>query len=81
MAFLVSPGVQVKETDLTNIIPAVATSIGGFAGRFEWGPVNEVTLVSSEQNLIENYDEVEDIAKLYPFYHGTINKKNGILEV
>ena len=55
MAFLVSPGVQVKETDLTNIIPAVATSIGGFAGRFEWGPVNEVTLVSSEQNLINNF--------------------------
>ena len=55
MAFLVSPGVQVKETDLTNIIPAVATSIGGFAGRFEWGPVNEVTLVSSEQNLIDQF--------------------------
>ncbi len=34
-----------------------------------------------KQNLIENYDEVEDIAKLYPFYHGTINEKNGILEV
>jgi len=37
MAFLVSPGVQIVEKDLTNIIPAVATSIGGFAGKFEWG--------------------------------------------
>ena len=30
-----------------------------------------------------NYQSVlteEDIAKLYPFYHGTINEKNGILE-
>lgn len=34
-----------------------------------------------KQNLIENYDEVESIAKLYPFYHGTINEDNGILEV
>ena len=55
MAFLVSPGVQVKETDLTNIIPAVATSVGGFVGQFKWGPVNEVTTVSGEQNLIDQF--------------------------
>ena len=55
MAFLVSPGVQVKETDLTNIIPAVATSTGGFVGRFKWGPADEVTTVSGEQNLIDQF--------------------------
>ena len=55
MAFLVSPGVQIKETDLTNIIPAVATSIGGFVGNFEWGPVDEVTTVSSEQSLLDQF--------------------------
>ena len=27
MAFLVSPGVQVNEVDLTNVVPTVATSI------------------------------------------------------
>ena len=37
MAFLVSPGVQVKEVDLTNVVPAVATSIGAIAGPFEKG--------------------------------------------
>ena len=31
MAFQLSPGVLVQETDLTNIIPAVATSIGATA--------------------------------------------------
>ena len=36
MAFLVSPGVQVKEVDLTNVVP-VATSIGAIAGAFEKG--------------------------------------------
>ena len=47
MAFQVSPGVQVKEIDLTNVVPAVSTSIGGFAGAFNWGPVETVTNVSS----------------------------------
>ena len=38
MGFLVSPGVQVKEIDLTNVVPAVATSIGAIAGPFQKGP-------------------------------------------
>jgi phage tail sheath protein FI len=40
MGFQVSPGVEVKEIDLTNVIPAVSTSIGGFSGYFKWGPIN-----------------------------------------
>jgi hypothetical protein len=51
MGFLVSPGVDVNEIDLTNVIPAVSTSIGGFAGPFRWGPVEEIRLVSSEKEL------------------------------
>ena len=31
MAFLVSPGVNVTEKDLTNVIPAVSTSIGAIS--------------------------------------------------
>lgn len=48
MAFSVSPGVQVSEYDLTQIVPAVSTSIGAIAGIFNWGPVNQITLVPSE---------------------------------
>ena len=51
MAFQVSPGVQVKEIDATNVVPAVSTSIGGFVGAFNWGPVEEVTTVGSENEL------------------------------
>jgi len=51
MGFLISPGVEVKETDLTNIIPALATSVGGFAGFFRWGPVNTPVNVGSETDL------------------------------
>ena len=53
MGFLVSPGVEVKEIDLTNVIPALSTSIGGFAGRFKWGPAGSLQTVSSENDLAE----------------------------
>ena len=53
MAFQVSPGVLVREKDLTNVIPAVATSIGAFAGDFTQGPLDEITTVSSEGQLVE----------------------------
>ena len=52
MAFQVSPGVLVQEKDLTNIIPAVSTSIGAYAFNSDRGPVGEVTLISSEQELV-----------------------------
>ena len=52
MAFQVSPGVLVKEIDLTNVVPAVATSIGAIAGEFFQGPVGEIVPVGSEQELV-----------------------------
>ena len=53
MGFLVSPGVQVNEVDLTNVVPAVATSIGAIAGAFQKGPVSSVVNISSEEELVE----------------------------
>jgi hypothetical protein len=53
MGFLVSPGVHVREIDLTNVVPAVSTSIGAIAGPFEKGPVSTVTAISSEQELVQ----------------------------
>ena len=55
MGFLVSPGVDVNEIDLTNVIPAVSTSIGGIVGHFKWGPVEELVSVGSETELVANY--------------------------
>ena len=51
MAFQLSPGVLVSEKDLTNVIPAVSTSAGAFVGYFNWGPVEEIFTVSSENEL------------------------------
>ena len=53
MAFQVSPGVQVKEVDLTNVVPAVSTSIGAIAGAFQWGPVGEIRTIGSEKELVQ----------------------------
>ena len=55
MANLVSPGVQVKEIDLTNVVPSVSSTIGAMAGAFQWGPVNEVHTVTSETELVEKF--------------------------
>jgi len=52
MGFQVSPGVAVFETDLTNIVPNVDTSTAGTVGQFMWGPVGEVTIVTSEEDLV-----------------------------
>ena len=53
MSFLVSPGVHVREIDLTNVIPAVQTTIGAIAGAWSKGPIATVTSVSSEEELLE----------------------------
>jgi len=55
MAFQVSPGVNVTEKDLTNIIPAVSTSAGGIVLTAEKGPVDEITTISSEQELVDTF--------------------------
>ena len=53
MSFQVSPGVRVKEIDLTNVVPAVSSSIGAYAGAFSWGPMGIPTQVTSENDLAE----------------------------
>ena len=60
MAFQVSPGVQVSEIDLTNVVPAVSSTTGGFAGTFQWGPVDEVVTVSDAKSLVEVFYEPAD---------------------
>ena len=57
MAFLVSPGIQVREFDLTTVVPAVATTEGAIAGAFSWGPIEERVLISSERELVNKFGE------------------------
>ena len=55
MAFQLSPGVLVTEKDLTNVVPAVSSSAGGYVGYFLWGPVNEINTVASENQLVREF--------------------------
>jgi len=59
MGFLVSPGVEIKETDLTDIVPAQSTSIGGYAGYFRWGPSGRLVTVGSETDLAKVFGTPE----------------------
>lgn len=52
---LVSPGVEVKEIDLTTVIPAAASTDGAFVGKFYWGPAFERVLVGSEDDLSKSF--------------------------
>jgi phage tail sheath protein FI len=60
MPFQLSPGVAVVEKDFTSIVPAVATSTGGFAGTFQWGPVLEAVTINSENNLVARFGKPTD---------------------
>ena len=51
MAFQVSPGVQIREFDLTAIVPAVSTTPAGYVGVFQWGPADQRVLVNTEKQL------------------------------
>ena len=73
MAFLVSPGVQVKEVDLTNVVPAVATSIGAIAGAFEKGPVSEVTSISSEEELVKIFGKPKNTSNQFETFYSAAN--------
>ena len=55
MAFQVSPGVLVQEKDATNVIPAVATTSGGIVITAEKGPIDEITQITSENELVETF--------------------------
>lgn len=55
MSFQVSAGVNVREFDLTTIVPTVSTTEAGLAGVFRWGPLNERYLIDSENELVRTF--------------------------
>lgn len=50
-----SPDIQVKEIDITGVVPGTSSSTGAFVGKFAWGPANSPTLVSNESGLVEQF--------------------------
>ena len=53
---LVSPGVKVREVDLTvGRIDGINDQVGAIAGPFEKDPVNEPVLIETESDLLETF--------------------------
>ena len=73
MSFLVSPGVHVREIDLTNVIPAVQTTIGAIAGPFQKGPVSSVVSVSSEEELVELFGKPQGTSNQFETWFAAAN--------
>ena len=67
MAFQVSPGVNVSEIDATTVVPSVSTATGAIGGAFQWGPVDVLRQVSSEDELVEVYGK-PDATTFLPFF-------------
>ena len=55
MAFQLSPGVNISEVDLTTVVPSVATTVGGIAGDFSWGPANTIVTITNEVQLVDRF--------------------------
>jgi hypothetical protein len=55
-----SPGIVVKEIDLTGVVPNVQTTTGAYVGNFRWGPAEVVTLVNNEATLVSKFASPND---------------------
>lgn len=55
MSNFLSAGVRFNEIDLTNIIPSVSTTDGAFVSQANWGPIDEVVLLTSEDDLRKQF--------------------------
>ena len=55
MPIQLSPSVVVVEKDLTNVVPAVAVSVGATIVDAAWGPVMDVTTIDSENTLVQRF--------------------------
>lgn len=60
MANLVSPGIQIKEYDLSSYVPGVSTSVAAIGGVFSWGPVEQRVLITDEDSLVLRFGRPTD---------------------
>lgn len=55
-----SPNVNVREFDLSGIVPVVSTTEGGLTGQFNWGPVNYRQFVDQEPTLVSIFNKPDN---------------------
>ena len=66
---LVSPGVKVREVDLTvGRIDGINDQVGAIAGPFAKGPVNEPVLIETEADLLETFGKPYSADAQYEYW-------------
>lgn len=71
---LVSPGVKVREVDLTvGRIDAISDQTGAICGPFSQGPVLEPILVENEQELLSIFGKPIDNDRQYEYWYSASN--------
>ena len=66
---LVSPGVKVREVDLTvGRIDGINDQVGAIAGPFEKGPVNEPVLIETEADLLDTFGSPKSADAQYEYW-------------
>jgi hypothetical protein len=80
MAFA-SPGVSIKEIDLTPVVNVSDQNVGAVVIAAETGPVDTVTFVSSERELVETFGRPNDNNYESWFAASTIIEYGGIAAV
>jgi len=59
MGIYLSPGVYVRERDLSNIIPNLSTTVAAIVGYSKQGNVDDITLITNSQQFIQEFGEPE----------------------
>ena len=60
MAFQQSPGLEIKEFDVSQYVPGVSSTEAAIGGVFAWGPVEAPELISSESELVNRFGKPND---------------------
>jgi phage tail sheath protein FI len=71
MGVYVSPGVYSKEKDISEIVPALASSTAAIVGYSTKGNTEEVVLITSDQQFVEEYGEPDNSLGHY-FHHSAL---------
>jgi hypothetical protein len=72
MTLGLSPGVYTQERDLSDIVPKIATAPAAIVGYSAKGDVNDIRLISSNQQFIEEYG-IPDPSSGHFFHYSALN--------
>lgn len=57
---LISPGIETKESSIQSTVVLNSTGRAALVGKFQWGPVNQSTQITSEVDLVNIFGQPND---------------------